>query len=519
VRTPNSRTIAAVLIGLAALPAAAAPLGAGGIGTPFPEGTAHVYGAAEADLTVTIDDGQTSAIAGTPVTYQIVARNIGGDPVVGARVTTPAPFLLTGATWTCAPSAGASCSASGTGALDDLASMAARASVTYTLTGTIPSGQTGTLTTAARVTAPAGVVDPNPANDLAQDVDVLARQTDLAVALGSVPTAVGSGALVTWTTDVTNLGPSDSSGSVLVHDLATNTTHVSIAPSSTCVASGGSVTCALGPLAAGASSRLTVVQRVDPGFLGSITAQSTVTAAETDPVAANNQRQLQVPVIPPGDAEVAHGTSLLTAVGPAGQRYRISQRPFASYEAVVDAASGDLGGEEGPVLALATATSTTVATSQPVGIGFSRSLRWRNDGSAVVDDQYVRVTSQGCTTSCGADDVYRIRVYETTLRAPRFNNVGAQGSVLILQNRGGQPVAARASFWSAGGVLLATRNVDLAGDGSATLALATVTGLAGQSGTFTIAHDAPYGMLAGKVVALEPATGFSSDTPLAPRER
>ena len=44
-------------------------------------------------------------------------------------------------------------------------------------------------------------------------------------------------------------------------------------------------------------------------------------------------------------------------------------------------------------------------------------------------------------------------------------------------------------------------------------------GLAGQSGTVTIASNAPYGALAGKVVALEPATGFSFDSPLPYRPR
>ena len=42
---------------------------------------------------------------------------------------------------------------------------------------------------------------------------------------------------------------------------------------------------------------------------------------------------------------------------------------------------------------------------------------------------------------------------------------------------------------------------------------ATVPGVAGQAGTITIAHDGGYGNLAVKSVALEPATGFSFDTP------
>ena len=48
---------------------------------------------------------------------------------------------------------------------------------------------------------------------------------------------------------------------------------------------------------------------------------------------------------------------------------------------------------------------------------------------------------------------------------------------------------------------------------------ATVAGVAGQGGTITVSHDGRYGDLAGKTVALEPATGFSFDSPMLARPR
>jgi multidrug resistance efflux pump len=39
----------------------------------------------------------------------------------------------------------------------------------------------------------------------------------------------------------------------------------------------------------------------------------------------------------------------------------------------------------------------------------------------------------------------------------------------------------------------------------------------GQSGTITVDHLGRYGEVTGKAVALEPATGFSFDTPLVPK--
>jgi hypothetical protein len=47
----------------------------------------------------------------------------------------------------------------------------------------------------------------------------------------------------------------------------------------------------------------------------------------------------------------------------------------------------------------------------------------------------------------------------------------------------------------------------------------TVPSLAGAAGSITVTSDAPYGTLAGKVVSVEPATGFAFDTPMRSRPR
>jgi hypothetical protein len=51
------------------------------------------------------------------------------------------------------------------------------------------------------------------------------------------------------------------------------------------------------------------------------------------------------------------------------------------------------------------------------------------------------------------------------------------------------------------------------------LGTAGIPALAGASGAVTIVHDAPFGALAGKAVALEPASGFSFDSPMLSRPR
>ena len=77
----------------------------------------------------------------------------------------------------------------------------------------------------------------------------------------------------------------------------------------------------------------------------------------------------------------------------------------------------------------------------------------------------------------------------------------------------------RAYFWNAAGTLLTTSALSIPPLGSLPLNTSLVPGLSGQGGSITITNDAEYGQLAGKAVALEPATGMSFDTPLLPRPR
>ena len=86
-----------------------------------------------------------------------------------------------------------------------------------------------------------------------------------------------------------------------------------------------------------------------------------------------------------------------------------------------------------------------------------------------------------------------------------------------MQNRTARTVAARVYFWSAAGALLGESPFTLPPRATHVLNIATVAGVAGQSGTITVAHDGGYGALAGKAVALEPSTGFSFDSPMTDR--
>ncbi len=104
-----------------------------------------------ADLAISKTDGATTEIAGTSVTYTIVASNNGPSAVTGATVTDSVPGSITGATWTCVASAGATCNASGSGSISELVNLAVGATATFTLTGTISPSATGSLANTASV--------------------------------------------------------------------------------------------------------------------------------------------------------------------------------------------------------------------------------------------------------------------------------------------------------------------------------------------------------------------------------
>jgi len=129
--------------------------------------------AAGADLSITKTDGQVTATPGSPIIYTITASNAGPSPATGATVADALPAVLTGATWTCVGTGGGTCTANGTGDINDTVNLPVGASVTYTLMATLDPAASGTLSNTATVTAPGGVSDPNLGNNSATDTDAI----------------------------------------------------------------------------------------------------------------------------------------------------------------------------------------------------------------------------------------------------------------------------------------------------------------------------------------------------------
>ena len=92
--------------------------------------------------------------------YAWSARD-GPDDILGVIVSNNFPITLSNVSWDCTPANGATCTAAGTGDIQDAVDIPAGASVNYTATGTavVYAGNTAT------VSVPAGVTDSNPDNN------------------------------------------------------------------------------------------------------------------------------------------------------------------------------------------------------------------------------------------------------------------------------------------------------------------------------------------------------------------
>ena len=132
-----------------------------------------------ADLSITKTDGQTQADPGTAVIYTIVAQNNGPEAVSGARVTDDFPSTITNVSWSTITTGGAaSTSGSGTGDINDIVDLPSGSSVTYTVNATFIATATGTVSNTATVALPAGITDPNAANNSATDTTTMASNLD-----------------------------------------------------------------------------------------------------------------------------------------------------------------------------------------------------------------------------------------------------------------------------------------------------------------------------------------------------
>ncbi|MEO5626084.1 MAG: hypothetical protein ABIQ70_08775 [Dokdonella sp.] len=250
---------------------------------------------ASADLSITKTDGVATATPGGSVTYTITASNAGPSAANGAIVADAFPAAITSDNWTCVGTGGGTCTASGSGNINDTVNLPSGASVIYTVTANISASATGTLSNTGMVTAPAGVTDPTPGNNSATDTDTLNPSADLAVSKTDGTSSYTPGSNTTYTILATNNGPSAVTGATIADIFGASFT----SDSWSAVASGGAT--GFNPsgsgnindtvnMPVGSSITYTVTATTSLAATGNLSNTATITAPAgvTDPTPGNN---------------------------------------------------------------------------------------------------------------------------------------------------------------------------------------------------------------------------------------
>lgn len=117
------------------------------------------------DLEVTMEADVELVASGDVIVYTLEISNIGDVDAVDAQVSDTLPAEFAGITWTCAASGAATCSASGSGLIDEVVSVPAGDSVTFTITATTIADHFPSVSYSASAAVAAGQTEENVANN------------------------------------------------------------------------------------------------------------------------------------------------------------------------------------------------------------------------------------------------------------------------------------------------------------------------------------------------------------------
>ena len=252
-----------------------------------------------ADLVASKSHSPATFVAGGLVSYTITATNNGPSDVTNATFTDTIPAEITGVSWTCAITSGTgSCGAAGgTGnTINTPLSLNNGATATYTVTGTLSAGASGSLTNTANIIRPADVSDPNPANNISTDIAPIGQGADLSITKTVSNPNPAEGETISYTLTVTNSGPSDATGVQVNDPLPAGLTYSSSSATQGSYNSGTGIW-TVGSLNVGASASLTITAQVNTGTAGqTLINTATVSADQGDQTPGNNTAQAALTV-------------------------------------------------------------------------------------------------------------------------------------------------------------------------------------------------------------------------------
>lgn len=265
-------------------------------------------GPSQADIAVTKVDTPDPVFSGGPqLTYTVTVDNNGPAAATGVVLVDTLP---SGVAFSLVTSSAGSCSDATpageiTCTLGDLAANS-NATVTIIVDPEVVTDPTVIMNTAA-VTAT--VDDPTPGNNsVTESTTVNPPSADMSISTSSSPATPMINEPVTFSMTVTNNGPSDNTGVVVVVALPVDGTFVSgTIDQGSCDLTKGNLICTIGDMAAGAIVNATIVVTA-PGEPMTLTLTATISADVDDPVTGNDTDSEAVSVIDVVDV-VIQGTS------------------------------------------------------------------------------------------------------------------------------------------------------------------------------------------------------------------
>lgn len=237
--------------------------------TPLPPTPTPTQQIRYVDLNVSISNGRASSIPGTTTYYSIVVNNRGPIVANNVQVVAVLPPALVNGNWTCAAASNSRClTPNGIGNVNARLDLAAGSQATITLNAQIPASASGQVALNVQVSPEAGVIESNPIDNQAVDVDNLTPRVSLSLSKSDGRTTILPGQSLVYTIQVSNAGPSLVSGVNLIDNFPGELTAISW----TCTTSVGGNCSVTGPR----SGNVNTLLSLPPGGTANVVVNATV---------------------------------------------------------------------------------------------------------------------------------------------------------------------------------------------------------------------------------------------------
>ncbi len=264
--------------------------------------------------------GPNAVNAGGAISYTITVSNAGPSAAPASVVTDDVPLTINTVTANCTqPLNGASCPSSvgvvGNSVSATIPALPAGGSVQIVVNGIVNNGVLDPIANTAKVTPPAGTVDPDVANNTAVTSTPVTPTSDLKIEK-FVKGTHNAGEPITYSVKVTNLGPSRALGSVMTDNLPADISGISVScgaealgavcPSSNSVI-GNAVSSTIPSMPAGSSLVFTIKGNLAATASGLVsnTAQIAPAAGVADLLLGNNSSLADTNVTPLADLSIS----------------------------------------------------------------------------------------------------------------------------------------------------------------------------------------------------------------------